>query len=47
MAVNVNEKIKKLSPARRKKIEARAAINGGAIIDHEAPDKRRFVEVQK
>lgn len=25
MAVNVNEKIKKLSPARRKKVEARAA----------------------
>jgi hypothetical protein len=22
-------------------------INGGAIIDHETPDKRRFVAVQK
>jgi hypothetical protein len=25
----------------------RTVINGGAITDHEAPDKRRFVEVQK
>jgi hypothetical protein len=24
-----------------------SCINGGAIIDHEAPDKRRFVAVPK
>jgi hypothetical protein len=26
---------------------ARSSINGGAIIDHEAPGERRFVEVGK
>jgi hypothetical protein len=29
------------------RIAENSLINGGAIIDHEAPDKRRFVAVPK
>jgi hypothetical protein len=28
-------------------VHAELPINGGAIIDHETPDKRRFVAVPK
>jgi hypothetical protein len=38
---------KPLSEIARKKRVLPKPINGGAIIDHEAPRERRFVAVQK
>ena len=43
----IKQRLRALALEQRDLAVARASLNGGAIIDHEAPRERRFVAVKK